>query len=67
MILITFDKKSLPLGPHTMLAHFPRGRLRLATQAVVSPIHLRLTSAQSTPVGRHDCYCTCLPYRHQRS
>lgn len=35
MILIVFERKSLPLGPHLMLAHFPRGRPRLATQAVV--------------------------------
>ncbi|KDQ64348.1 hypothetical protein JAAARDRAFT_201700 [Jaapia argillacea MUCL 33604] len=35
MILITFKPKTVPLGPASMLAHFPRGRPRLATQALV--------------------------------
>ncbi|KAF9006526.1 hypothetical protein BDQ17DRAFT_1302895 [Cyathus striatus] len=35
MILITFDPTSLPMGPRSMLAHFPRGRPRLTTQALV--------------------------------
>jgi hypothetical protein len=42
MILITFDKKSLPFGPQHMLAHFPQGRPRFTTQAVVR--HLCLSS-----------------------
>jgi hypothetical protein len=60
MILITFDKKSLPLGPHSMLAHFPRGRPRLATQAVVRLLHILIITVQSTPAGRHDCDCAGL-------
>lgn len=43
MILITFEKKTLPLGPHLMLAHFPRGRPRLATQAVVCSTDISYT------------------------
>ncbi|TFK43677.1 hypothetical protein BDQ12DRAFT_675376 [Crucibulum laeve] len=35
MLLITFDPASLPMGPRVMLAHFPRGRSRLTTQALV--------------------------------
>ena len=35
MILITFDPRSVPLGPHSMLAHFPRGRPTYTTKALV--------------------------------
>lgn len=35
MILINFNKASLPLGPDSVLAHFPSGRYRLTTQALV--------------------------------
>jgi hypothetical protein len=40
MILLTFDPATVPLGPCTMLAHFPRGRPRLTTQAFVRTIFL---------------------------
>ncbi|KAH7930716.1 hypothetical protein BV22DRAFT_1028166 [Leucogyrophana mollusca] len=35
MIQINFERASLPLGPYCMVAHFPRGRPRLTTQALV--------------------------------
>lgn len=35
MIQIAFERATLPLGPHTMMAYFPRGRKMLTTQAVV--------------------------------
>ncbi|KAJ8515342.1 hypothetical protein ONZ45_g7230 [Pleurotus djamor] len=35
MIMITFDPESVPLGPRSMMAHFPRGRPHLTTQALV--------------------------------
>ncbi|TFK71766.1 hypothetical protein BDN72DRAFT_408329 [Pluteus cervinus] len=35
MILITFERASVPSGPHVMLAHFPKGRKGLTTQALV--------------------------------
>jgi hypothetical protein len=67
MILITFDKESLPPSLHSILAHFPRGRPRLATQAVVRQLHILLTPAQSTLTGWHDGDNTCLSYQNQRS
>lgn len=35
MILIKFERSSIPLGPYSLLAHFPIGRERLTTQALV--------------------------------
>jgi hypothetical protein len=35
MIHISFDRATIPDGPYSMLAHFPTGRPRLTTQAVV--------------------------------
>ncbi|KAI0265795.1 hypothetical protein BC834DRAFT_843290 [Gloeopeniophorella convolvens] len=35
MILITFDPESVPLGPYSMVAHFPRGRPTYTTKALV--------------------------------
>ena len=42
MILITFDPRSVPLGPHSMLAHFPRGRPTYTMKALVRALILRL-------------------------
>lgn len=33
--MIEFDPESLPLGPRTMMAHFPKGRPGMTTQALV--------------------------------
>jgi len=46
MIQITFERASLPLGPHTMMAYFPRGRKMLTTQAVVR--HTRVSIGTRT-------------------
>lgn len=40
MIDVAFDMSSLPLGPYHILAHFPRGRVRMTTQSVVRSSHV---------------------------
>lgn len=58
MIQITFERASLPLGPHAMMAYFPRGRKMLTTQAVVR--HMRVPLARVLtllPTDRHDDNC----------
>ncbi|KAF9491388.1 hypothetical protein BDN71DRAFT_1452985 [Pleurotus eryngii] len=35
MIMVEFDPESLPLGPRTMMAHFPKGRPGMTTQALI--------------------------------
>jgi hypothetical protein len=56
MIQITFERTSLPLGPYTMMAYFPRGREKLTTQAVV-----RDTKA---PINGPPILTTLLIVRH---
>ncbi|KAI0306829.1 hypothetical protein B0F90DRAFT_1665211 [Multifurca ochricompacta] len=46
MILITFDPNSVPLGPHSMLAHFPRGRPTYTTKALVGMTQIVRDHAQ---------------------
>ncbi|KAH9983072.1 hypothetical protein BJV74DRAFT_887125 [Russula compacta] len=46
MILITFDPRSVPLGPHSMLAHFPRGRPTYTTKALVGMTQVARDHAQ---------------------
>ncbi|KAH9030919.1 hypothetical protein EDB85DRAFT_2146439 [Lactarius pseudohatsudake] len=46
MILITFDPESVPLGPHSMLAHFPRGRPTYTTKALVGMTQIIRDHAQ---------------------
>ncbi|KAI0042256.1 hypothetical protein FA95DRAFT_1610352 [Auriscalpium vulgare] len=46
MIMITFDPQSVPLGPHCMVAHFPRGRPTFATKALVGMTQVVRESAQ---------------------
>ncbi|KAI0065829.1 hypothetical protein BV25DRAFT_1598435 [Artomyces pyxidatus] len=46
MILITFDPQSVPLGPHSMVAHFPHGRPSFTTKALVGMTQVVRESAQ---------------------
>ncbi|KAF8489459.1 hypothetical protein F5888DRAFT_1194376 [Russula emetica] len=46
MILVTFDPMSVPLGPHSMIAHFPRGRPTYTTKALVGMTQIARDQAQ---------------------
>ncbi|KAG1815629.1 uncharacterized protein BJ212DRAFT_1481397 [Suillus subaureus] len=61
MIQITFERTSLPLGPYTMMAYFPRGRERLTTQAVLGMMAAVRNSSLKIEVPKIYGYQDLLP------
>lgn len=61
MIQITFERASLPLGPYTMMAYFPRGRERLTTQAVLGMMAAVRNSSLKIEVPKIYGYQDLLP------
>lgn len=61
MIQITFERTSLPLGPYTMMAYFPRGRERLTTQAVLGMMAAVRNSSLNIEVPKIYGYQDLLP------
>ncbi|OAX44014.1 hypothetical protein K503DRAFT_852898 [Rhizopogon vinicolor AM-OR11-026] len=61
MIQITFERASLPLGPYTMMAYFPRGRETLTTQAVIGMMTTIRGSSSKIEVPKIYGYKDLLP------
>ncbi|KAG1752568.1 uncharacterized protein EDB91DRAFT_1045027 [Suillus paluster] len=61
MIQITFERASLPLGPHTMMAYFPCGRKMLTTQAVIGMMTTVRGSSSKIEVPKIYGYRDLLP------
>lgn len=61
MIQITFERTSLPLGPYTMMAYFPRGREKLTTQAVLGMMAAVRNSSSKIEVPKIYGYHDLLP------
>ncbi|KAG2156273.1 hypothetical protein DEU56DRAFT_766300 [Suillus clintonianus] len=61
MIQISFERTSLPLGPHTMMAYFPHGRKMLTTQAVIGMMTAVRSSSSRIEVPKIYGYRDLLP------